>query len=291
MRKREKDIEGQEPFAPPQTATSGSGTPISPLDIQQKEFRYARFGGYKMRDVDEFLDRVTESMSAVVAENERLRAGGASASPVLGTPDLDDVGRQADEIIQRARDEAAKILADARTQAGTAAVAVGAGAAATQGERAAINAFLTREKEFLQSLAGLVQDHAGSVKEMAKDARSRGAAPVTAAAAGATATAKPATPAAATPARSPEKVVATAPPASPSPAPSPAPTAASSPAATAAPAPVRASSPAAADTTISLPRAEEPATAGVRRDGGDDDARDSGDSGDSSLRELFWGEE
>ena len=290
MRKREKDTEGQEPFAPAQPATSGTGKPISPLDIQQKEFRYARFGGYKMRGVDEFLDRVTESMSAVVAENERLRAGGASVSPVLGTPDLDDVGRQADEIIQRARDEAAKILADARAQAGTAAVAVGTGAAATPGERAAINAFLTREKEFLQSLAGLVQDHAGSVKEMAKDARSRGAAPVAAAAA--TTAAKPTTPPAATPpARSPEKVVATTPPASSSPAASPTSTPASSPAPTEAPAPVRASSPAAADTTISLPRAEEPATAGVRRDGGDDDTREGGDSGDSSLRELFWGEE
>jgi len=277
MRKRQKDIEGQEPFAPSQPAPSSAAKPVTALDIQQKEFRYARFGGYKMRDVDEFLDRVTESMSAVVSENERLRAGGVSPSPVLGTPDLDDVGRQADEIIQRARDEAAKIVADARAQAGAAVVVGGAGAA-TQSERAAINAFLAREKEFLQSLAGLVQDHAGAVKEMAKDARSRGAAPVS------PATAKPATAPAAPPARSPEKVVAPTPAAASSDAPSPAAT----PVSTEAPAPVRASSPAPDDATISLPRAEEPAAAGVRRDGGDDDARESGDS---SLRELFWGEE
>jgi hypothetical protein len=35
-------------------------------------------------------------------------------------------------------------------------------------------------------------------------------------------------------------------------------------------------------------RAEQPATAGVRRDGGDDPA---GAGDDGSLRELFWGEE
>jgi DivIVA domain-containing protein len=32
---------------------------LSPADIQQKEFRVSRFGGYKMRDVDEFLDQIT----------------------------------------------------------------------------------------------------------------------------------------------------------------------------------------------------------------------------------------
>ena len=179
QKEKEKDTEGAEPFAPPQPATTGAPRQISPLEIQQKEFRYARFGGYKMRDVDEFLDRVTEAMSAVVAENERLRTGGAPAPPVLGTPDLDDVGRQADEIIQRARDEAERIVADGRARAASLGAAAGVAAAAggTEEERAAINAFLAREKEFLQSLAGLVQGHAGSVKEMAKAARTRGVAP------------------------------------------------------------------------------------------------------------------
>src|SRR5439155_6329 len=35
------------------------GSAITPLDIQQKEFRVSRFGGYRMRDVDEFLDKLT----------------------------------------------------------------------------------------------------------------------------------------------------------------------------------------------------------------------------------------
>ena len=176
-KEKEKDTDGAEPFAPP-SRRPRAPKPISPLEIQQKEFRYARFGGYKMRDVDEFLDRVTEAMSAVVAENERLRTGGPSAPPVLGTPDLDDVGRQADEIIQRAREEAERIVADARPRGHVRpGPASGGGQRATEEDRAAINAFLAREKEFLQSLAGLVQGHAGSVKEMAKAARTRGVAP------------------------------------------------------------------------------------------------------------------
>jgi len=52
-----------------------AGTPrvVTPLEIQQKEFAVSRFGGYRMKDVDEFLDELTESTSAIVDENERLR--------------------------------------------------------------------------------------------------------------------------------------------------------------------------------------------------------------------------
>jgi DivIVA domain-containing protein len=132
-------------------------TLLGPLEIQQKEFRVSRFNGYKMRDVDEFLDAVTDSMSALVAENDRLREGGPV--PVVGAPDLDDVSRQADEIIERARAEAARIVAEAKVQPGV---------ASTPQDRAAVNAFLTNEREFLQSLAGLVQGHAESVKGMSK---------------------------------------------------------------------------------------------------------------------------
>ena len=285
MRNREKDkrkekgTDGAEAFAPPQPASSSAPRMLSPLDIQQKEFRYARFGGYKMRDVDEFLDRVTEAMSAVVSENERLRAGGSSAPPVLGTPDLDDVGRQADEIIQRARDEAERILDAARAKAlttgalTTGAVAAGAVIGGTEEDRAAVNAFLAKEKEFLQSLAGLVQGHAGSVKEMAKSARARPtpAASSTPAAAAPASEGRPTTPAPSARATTPK----------PTPSTPPAPPTSSAP-------------PTRPETTISLPRAEEPvrmdepAAATARRDGGDDDGREAGDS---SLRELFWGEE
>jgi DivIVA domain-containing protein len=137
---------------------------IGPQDIQQKEFAVSRFGGYKMRDVDEFLDELTASIGALIAENDRLRTQ-ASAAPVLGSPDLDDVSRQADEIIQRARDEAASIVAQARSQAGDPA---GVG---DPDARPAVGAFLAQERDFLQRLAGVVQEHAETVKAMARRAR------------------------------------------------------------------------------------------------------------------------
>jgi DivIVA domain-containing protein len=154
------------------TAAPGEagGTPagrarITPLDIQQKEFRVSRFGGYRMRDVDEFLDQLTEVVSEMVEENARLRRQ-IGAAPVVGSPDLDDVARQADEIIQRARDEAARISAEARGSAVAATPSAG-----TEEERAAVKAFLQQERTFLQELAGLVQGHAETVKGMARSAR------------------------------------------------------------------------------------------------------------------------
>jgi DivIVA domain-containing protein len=144
---------------------AAGGARITALDIQQKEFRVSRFGGYRMRDVDEFLDRLTEVVSEMVEENARLRRQ-IGAAPVVGSPDLDDVARQADEIIQRARDEAARISAEARGSAVAATPSAG-----TEEERAAVKAFLQQERTFLQELAGLVQGHAETVKGMARNAR------------------------------------------------------------------------------------------------------------------------
>ena len=140
---------------------AASGGAISPGDIQKQEFGVSRFGGYRMRDVDEFLDRLTESTEALVAENERLRAGGA---PIVGTSDLDEVNRQADEILQRAREQAARIIGEASASA-TPAISEGGA------DRPAVDAFLHQERAFLQSLAGLVQGHAESVKAMARKTR------------------------------------------------------------------------------------------------------------------------
>src|SRR5439155_433031 len=88
---------------------------------------------------------------------------------VVGSPDLEDVARQADEIIQRARDEAARIDTEARARASTPSSA--APAIASESDRAAVKAFLAQEKAFLESLAGLVQGHAESVKGMVRNAR------------------------------------------------------------------------------------------------------------------------
>jgi DivIVA domain-containing protein len=46
----------------------------TPFDVQAKEFVMARFGrGYRMRDVDEYMDEVTEMMSWLEAENAVLK--------------------------------------------------------------------------------------------------------------------------------------------------------------------------------------------------------------------------
>jgi DivIVA domain-containing protein len=237
---------------------------VTPQEIQAKEFSVARFNGYKMRDVDEFLDQITETLTGVLAENERLRTQ-SGAAPVVGAPDLDDVSRQADEIIQRAREEAARIVAEAEERAAsTAGASVVAG---SEEARAAVNAFLVRERAFLQSLAALVQDHAESVKGMARQARGThqprseptpasepGEASESSERAG---SAGPPEPPASTPDRG-ERPSAEAP--EPAPAADP-------------------------EATQALPAAERP----VRVDEPQPVPTDA--EGDPSLRELFWGEE
>jgi DivIVA domain-containing protein len=105
---------------------------ITPLDVQQKEFHVTRVGaGYRMREVDEFLDQVTDALSALIAENERLRAAGSDAP----------------------------------------APSAGSAGAADDADRAAVEAFLRREKGFLQDLGGLVQAHAEELRSMVRAVR------------------------------------------------------------------------------------------------------------------------
>ncbi len=108
MRKKDKDV------ADDSHDFSGlpASTTITPAGIQEKEFRVSRFGGYRMRDVDEFLDQVTEAMTKLTGDNERLRSAGAlpviSAPLPIGAPDLADTSRQADEMIARATSKTAR---------------------------------------------------------------------------------------------------------------------------------------------------------------------------------------
>jgi DivIVA domain-containing protein len=145
---------------------------VTPLDIQQKEFRVSRFGGYKMRDVDEFLDEVTEAMSHLLEENQRLHARGGQPAPppALGAPNLSEASRQADEILGRARVRAARIEQEARDRSASQPTS-GEPASVTEADRATVMAFLNREREFLQSMGSLMQQHAEVVKGMARAAK------------------------------------------------------------------------------------------------------------------------
>ncbi|HXF72918.1 MAG TPA: DivIVA domain-containing protein, partial [Actinomycetota bacterium] len=158
MRKRKAEGDPRPPGVPR----------ITPQDIQDKEFRLS-FRGYNEREVDEFLDELTEAVAELIEENRRLReraergaAAGDDPGEVLGR-----AREEADRILAEARREAERIVRDAEERAAALAGPVG------PEERRAIGAFVRREREFLQSLAALVQGHAEAVREMARRARER----------------------------------------------------------------------------------------------------------------------
>jgi len=170
MRKKKKKKENQEA-----AFTSGLGPRprLTPIDVQQREFRLA-FRGYNERDVDEFLDLVTEELAAYVEENRRLQDqdGMAGFTSPSGGIDATDASRQAEEILARARAKAEAIVRDAEERG---AAIMGSAAAGTGDHRAIIGPYLSREREFLQSLGQLVQEHAETVRRMVKVAKDRAA--------------------------------------------------------------------------------------------------------------------
>ena len=143
------------------TSASAELQRLTPVEVQEKVFRLA-FRGYSERDVDAFLDRITEDLAALHEENKRLReqlaeGGGSSAG-------LEDAERQAEGIVRQAREHAARLIEEAEAAAG------GAPADALS------TSFLLRERQFLQQMAALIQDHARRLKEEARRATTAGAA-------------------------------------------------------------------------------------------------------------------
>ena len=131
---------------------SGEPARLTPVDIQQKVFRLA-FRGYNEKDVDEFLDRVTEALAALHEENKRLREQGGGGG---GGEDVAAARAEAERIVREAREHAARLTEDAGEPAGSTA---GGGLTAS---------FLLREREFLQRMAHSVQEHARWLKEEAQ---------------------------------------------------------------------------------------------------------------------------
>ena len=137
---------------------------ITPEDVQRVEFRLA-FRGYNERDVDAFLDRITEDLSAYTAAG-----GGAAPVGIAGG----EASAEADQILARARAEADEILRRAREDAANIRATAAPAGAASGDARAAVAPFLNSEREFLQSLGSLVQGHAEEIKQMVMALRSRG---------------------------------------------------------------------------------------------------------------------
>jgi DivIVA domain-containing protein len=147
-----------------QDAPAVAGARITPEDVQQVEFRLA-FRGYNERDVDAFLDRITEDLSAYIADGlgpGRVGTGGAGAA-----------GAQAEQIVARARAEADEIRRRAREDAANIRATSASGAPSSGDTRAAVAPFLNSEREFLQSLGSLVQTHAEEIKQMVVVLRAR----------------------------------------------------------------------------------------------------------------------
>ena len=73
MRSRIRENEGLRAGSPVPLSLP-DGERVTPFDIQGREFGVARFlGGYKMREIDEYLDDVTDMLTRLDAENEALR--------------------------------------------------------------------------------------------------------------------------------------------------------------------------------------------------------------------------
>ena len=135
---------------------------LTASEVQAQEFRTG-LRGYNEKDVDAFLDRITEEFERLTEENQRLR-GGASLD---GGNEIADAARAAEEIRIKARQEAAAILAAANAKAGS-----GSGVAASApSEHAHIAKFISSEKVFLENLADLIRGHAETVKSTVREAQ------------------------------------------------------------------------------------------------------------------------
>jgi DivIVA domain-containing protein len=161
-KRKRKEREAEAGFSEaPAAAGDDERQRLTPVDIQGKVFRLA-FRGYSERDVDEFLDRITEDLAALHEENKRL---GEQLAEGRGNPaGAQEAQRQAEAIVRQAREHAARLVEDAEARA-----AAGDDVLASAGLP---TSFLLKERQFLQQMAGLIQDHARRLKEDARRARS-----------------------------------------------------------------------------------------------------------------------
>ena len=136
---------------------------LTPTDVQEKVFRLS-FRGYNEQDVDRFLDEVTEELAALHEENKRLRERAEDSGGMASTEILKEAERRAGETVRQAREYAARLMEDAGKRATEEGVAGVAAAPAP-------TSFLIQERDFLQRLASLIQEHAEAMKAQARGMR------------------------------------------------------------------------------------------------------------------------
>jgi cell division initiation protein len=162
---------------------SGERNHLTPKDVQEKVFRLS-FRGYNEQDVDRFLDEVTEEIAALHEENKRLRESVEDRMSGSSSELLREAERRAGETVRQAREYAARLMEDAGKRA-----AQGGG-----NKGVAASSFLIRERDFLQRMASLIQEHAESLKAEARRSRAPTPAPMAATAPPPTVAEEPAPP-------------------------------------------------------------------------------------------------
>jgi DivIVA domain-containing protein len=113
----------------------GGDVPFTPADILEKRFHRALFGGYQGQEVDGFLERVADVFETLIRQNRELKEqlegyklkceehdqmqetlrNALVASQKLGESVAESARREADTIIQSARVEKERMLAQAMT--------------------------------------------------------------------------------------------------------------------------------------------------------------------------------
>lgn len=162
MRRKKKETQQEAAgFADEPSAAAGERGRLTPANVQEKVFRLS-FRGYNEQDVDRFLDEVTEELAAMHEENKRLRERTEESGGMASTEILREAERRAGETVRQAREYAARLMDDAGARAGDEGVAPRPTAPAS---------FLIRERDFLQQLASLIQEHAEALKAGARETR------------------------------------------------------------------------------------------------------------------------
>lgn len=144
---------------------TGEGAPsdgrrLTPTDVQEKVFRLS-FRGYNEQDVDRFLDEVTEELASLHEENKRLREHAEDSGGMASSEILKEAERRAGETVRQAREYAAHLMEDAGKRS-TEDGMTGAPPPPPP------TSFLMRERDFLQKLASLIQEHAEAMKASAR---------------------------------------------------------------------------------------------------------------------------
>jgi cell division initiation protein len=95
---------------------------LTPNDVDNATFK-EKFKGYDMDEVDAFLERVTARLQELIEENDALRArlrvaeSGSGESEQLIQRTLLTAQRTADEVVEQAKAEAERLVAQARDDA------------------------------------------------------------------------------------------------------------------------------------------------------------------------------